>query len=359
MIPAESIQTIQAALPAPERRPGRVKIALAASVAALAGTLLLAASLALTAHVRTRGMLWIETTPPPPAGGALAPQRVRLHLGNSVGALTAYFRRLDYRLIDVRSGADVPRVFASALPRDFDELQSVEQRKSLFLRTVLPLVLRENERLRGERARLLAARARLQAGAALDPDEREWLDDLAQRYGTAPRDWEALLRRVDSIPPSLALAQAATESAWGTSRFVREGNALFGMWTWSEDVPGIVPQERDDDARHRVRAFPTLEESVRAYMRTLNTHRAYREFRDRRAAQRRAHKHLSGLVLASEVSRYSEQREVYTVQLRSLIRGNGLQQLDRTALGGDATDAVVAAAGVLGSPALIAQEPGR
>ena len=158
MIPAESTQTIQAALPAPERRPGRVKTALAAGVAALAGTLLLAASLALTAHVRTRGMLWVETTPPPPVAGAPAPiamtsRRVRLYLGNSVGALAAYFRRLDYRLIDVRSGADVPRVFASALPRDLDELQSVEQRKSLFLRTVLPLVLRENERLRAERAK--------------------------------------------------------------------------------------------------------------------------------------------------------------------------------------------------------------
>ncbi len=364
MIPVESTQIVQAALPALGARPGRVKTALAAGVAALAGALLLAASLAVTAHVRTIGTLWLETPPPPRAEGVLAPlamtpQRVRLYLGNSADALAAYFGRLDYRLPDVRSGAGVPRVFASALPRDFDALQSVDLRKSLFLRTVLPLVLRENERLRGERARLLALRAQLPAGAALEADERAWLDELALRYGTAPRDWETLLRRVDAIPPSLALAQAATESAWGTSRFVREGNALFGMWTWSEETAGLVPQARDDDARHRVRAFATLEESVRAYMLTLNTHWAYREFRERRAALRRAGKRLSGLVLASAVSHYSEQREVYTVQLRSLIRINGLQPLDRTALGGDGTESAAAATGLLGSPALIAQEPGR
>jgi Bax protein len=349
--------------------PRRAGTALAAILALLLGGLLLAGSLRLTQALRTQGMLAVQLGAPHDAelarlpllaAAAGQPRLVTLHLRNSTATLQAVFRGLDYDLAERGAGAEVPRVYVSALPQDFDAPQAAGRRKSLFLRAVLPLVLKENERLARNRARLLAIRARLEAGAAPGPEESEWLGELGARYGVAPGDLAALLRRVDVVPPSLALAQAATESAWGTSRFVREGNALFGMWTWSEEDPGLVPRERDDDARHRVRAFDSLEASVRAYMRTLNTHWAYAEFRDRRAALRRAGRHLSGLALSGGVSRYSERREKYIGELRSLIRNNELQRLDAAALGGGWNASTAAAqTTLLGGPALIAQEPGR
>jgi Bax protein len=338
----------------------------AAAAAVLAGLVLLAAALGVAHALRTQDRLTVEAVVPLGRGGMLPAnerpqQRVVVQLRDSAPVLAAYFGKLDYRLPHVRSGADVPRVYVPTLPKGLEELQPTEARKSLFLRIVLPLVLRENERLLSERRRLLALRRRLAMGERLTPEQGAWLRAETDDYGVSAGDLATLLKRVDVIPPSLALAQAASESAWGTSRFVREGNALFGMWTWSDEVPGIVPRERDEAARHRVRAFESLEQSVHAYVRTLNTHWAYAEFRERRAALRRRGQAVDGLLLAGTVTRYSERREVYTVELRSLIRLNALAPLDRTALGDDWVRSATVAARTagLGNAALIAQEPGR
>jgi Bax protein len=362
--PEANSETTDRAVPPPHRLRGWLRVGAAAGASVLAGLVLLAAALGVGEALREWDTLPVETVVPLGTGAAQAlperPQgRVIVHLRNSADTLAAYFWKLDYRLPQLRTGTDVPRVYVPALPRDLEDMQPTERRKSLFLRIVLPLVLKENERLHEERGRLLAIRDHIRSGAAVTRAEQAWLAQEYEDYDVARGNLTALLRRVDVIPPSLALAQAATESAWGTSRFVRQGNALFGMWTWSEDVPGIVPSARDDDAHHRVRAFETLQESVSAYMYTLNTHWAYREFRERRAAQRRAGKPLNGLALATAVTRYSEQREVYTVKLRSLIRMNELAALDRTALGDDWVRSAAHRSTELGSPALIAQEPGR
>ncbi|HKJ00489.1 MAG TPA: glucosaminidase domain-containing protein [bacterium] len=368
MIPAE--QTPTEAEPKVSMRgllPGWLRIALSASAAVLAGLVLLAASLGLSSALQLRDTLPVETAVPLRADlSATAherPQhRVIVHLRDSSAALAAYFRKLDYGLRQVRQdGAEVPRVYVPVLPKDLQHVQPIERRKSLFVRIVLPLVLKENERLRRDHVRLQKIQTELREGAKLGPEPQAWLERQYEDYNVQTGQFAKLLRRVDTIPPSLALAQAAKESAWGTSRFVREGNALFGMWTWSDDVPGIVPLERDEDARHRVRAFDSLAESVHVYMHMLNTHWAYREFRERRAAMRKAGRPPEGLALASAVSRYSQQRERYTVQLRALIRANDMGALDRTALGDDWLRSAVAAkrTAALGNTAMIAQEPGR
>src|SRR5690606_15396684 len=114
-------------------------------------------------------------------------------------------------------------------------MQDANERKQVFIRMVLPLVLEVNARVEQDRAHLLTLRARTEAGHTLGPREQDWLNRIMRAYEVTDLDWDVLLRRVDTVPPSLAIAQAANESAWGTSRFAQEGNALFGQWVWSDN----------------------------------------------------------------------------------------------------------------------------
>lgn len=362
--PLQSDNTLPHSLSAGRR--ASVTLGLAAFAAVLAGLVLLTAALGLRTSLRTHDTLAVEAILPlhERPGQALQQRtqsRVVVRLRDSAETLAAYFHKLGYRLPRLRSGADVPRVYVSTLPEDLAALRPTVRRKSLFVRIVLPLVLRENERLARQRSALKGLLARRRVGEPLSVSQHAWLDALYADYGVDPGHPAVLLRRVDIVPPSLALAQAATESAWGTSRFVRKGNALFGMWTWTDDTPGMVPQERDEDAHYRVRGFPSLQASVRAYMHTLNTHWAYVAFRARREALRQAGAHVDGLELAHEVSLYSEQREVYTVKLRKVIRVNRFAALDHTVLSQVAAPATasMARAAALTNSALIAQDSGR
>lgn len=315
----------------------RTSAALTAGVALLAGLALVFSARFLRQEVRVQGRLPVEMALPVHAPrnwhetGHATP-RTTVYVRDDARGLAALFDRLGYTLAEVRTGDDVPRVYTTALPPDLERLPGVAERKSLFLRALLPLVLRENERLHTDRKRLLRLRAGEEAGAAPGGDDARWLAEQYAVYGLEPGDMARLVRRLDEVPASLALAQAATESAWGTSRFVQEGNALFGMWTWSPDVPGIVPQERPDDARHRVRAFATLGDSVHAYVHTLNTHWAYADFRRLRETQRKRGRGPNGLALVAGLSRYAETRADYIASLRSLMRANALTRLDRASL---------------------------
>ena len=147
-------------------------------------------------------------------------------------------------------------------------------------------------------------------------------------------DIDELLRRVDVIPVSLAIAQAAEESGWGTSRFAQTGNALFGQWTVASDI-GIVPEDREDGMTHKIKAFDNLAQSVAAYMRNLNTHRAYREFRQKRQGQRQWGEALDGHALASTLLRYSQRGDKYVKSIRTIMNANGLRELDGAHLADD------------------------
>lgn len=167
----------------------------------------------------------------------------------SVADAQALFDDLGYRLARVaKDHMGVPRIYLGAVPRDLADVTDIESRKSIFLRTVLPLVLRVNEEIMAERARVERIEAHRRAGGGIGPEDKAWLADRAAWYKLETVDIPALLERMDILPPSLALAQAAEESGWGTSRFAREGNALFGQWTTDPDVKGLVPLARDDDA---------------------------------------------------------------------------------------------------------------
>ncbi|MCW8914263.1 MAG: glucosaminidase domain-containing protein [Magnetovibrio sp.] len=229
----------------------------------------------------------------------------------------------------------VPRVTWVSLPKNLSAVRETSKRKEIFFKTVLPLVLQVNEQIVEDRGRLWNLHASQLSGAHLDAIDRLWLAVLAEQYGTKRGDIVALLDRHDVVPPSLALAQAATESAWGTSRFVREGNAMFGEWTFKSDHQGIVPAGRETGKTHRVRAFDTLLDSVRSYITNLNKHRAYKEFRKQRTAMRAKGQVVDGMILAGALHRYSERGAAYVSELRSIISGNDLDLLDSAQLSTD------------------------
>lgn len=238
--------------------------------------------------------------------------------------LTASFRAARY---DLRGPGDeameIPRLLLRSLPQDWTTLEDIDRRKTLFVQTVLPMVLEANRAIWRDRRRLRQIRSR----RSLSKEEEAWLADAADRYGTAADDLDGLLMRIDEVPPSLALAQAALESGWGTSRFARQGNALFGQWSWAPGS-GLVPAEREDGATHEVRSFDRLADSVRSYMHSLNTHAAYEQFRTERARFRAATPVVRGAELAPTMLKYSEEREIYVRKLLTVIRANNLERFD-------------------------------
>jgi Bax protein len=207
------------------------------------------------------------------------------------------------------------------------------ERKRIFFKTVLPLVLKANDEILKQRKRLLRIQAENTKISKLRAADRLWLAALSERYGVSRNNLSEMIRRADIIPPSLALAQAAEESGWGTSRFALEGNALFGQWTFDQKG-GLVPKKRDKGKAHRVRAFTSLMDAVRAYVRNLNTHRAYRQFRRERQALRRAGRHLTGSDLTRTLTSYSERGNKYVRTIQLIIDSNQLQNLDKARLGG-------------------------
>ena len=240
---------------------------------------------------------------------------------------------LNFDISDVRTGANsVPRVYLSKLPGGLKSAADVNQRKALFIKTVLPLVLRANEEIQAQRYRLQAIAAGRGNGDTLAGPDKAFLADLFEAYDLLDsNDIDELLRRVDTLPASLALAQAAEESGWGTSRFARQGNAVFGQRTFG-GTRGIVPLRRPDGRRFKVRAFNGLYASVRSYMRNLNTHFAYAPLRRLRARLNARGRMVRGLELANSLQRYSERGGHYVDTIRTIIRVNKLQDFDHARL---------------------------
>lgn len=268
------------------------------------GPRLLAAS-ALGAAMAVVGLAYLSTLPPPVAS--------------------------IYSLGAVRAGeASVPRAFLRAIPDSVVTERVTGERKKMFMRMVLPLILRVNDAIRRDRRRLLIVKATLRSGRRLRARDRDWLAGVARRYGVMATDITTLARRVDVIPTSLALAQAAVESGWGTSRFARQGNALFGLWTW-KDAAGLVPKERAKGTRHAARRYESLLDSVRGYMHTLNTHSAYRELRHLRAQMRAAGQYPDARRLVVGLRRYAQKAD-YVDLIGGVIRRDRLWEFDRASL---------------------------
>jgi Bax protein len=232
------------------------------------------------------------------------------------------FKTTNYNLKDVRQNKLVKPVSLSLLPAEIKNIENSQRKKDLFIQIILPLVIKENNYIRLDRKKLFSILNK----SKNTKDEIRWLNSKFKQYGVVNKDLSTLKVRMDEIPASMAIAQAAKETGWGTSRFAQEGNALFGQWTWSGE--GIKPAGADNDSTHKVMKFKLLQASVKAYQRNLNTHSTYRGFRSARAELRTDGKKLDSLILTEHLDRYAETGKKYVKALQQIIRQNKLTDFD-------------------------------
>ena len=232
------------------------------------------------------------------------------------------FKDVDYDLSKVRNQKLVKPIYFTQFPRDLDDLQSVQLKKETFIKIVLPLVVAENEKILDDREKLKD----LSQKKYTSDLEKQWLRQKLLEYKVKKGDLNELIVRMDAIPVSIALAQAAKESGWGTSRFALEGNAIFGQWTW--DGQGIAPLKRDGDKNHKILKFPILRASVKAYKNNLNTHKSYSKFREKRKQLRNKNKKITGLALTDTLKNYAQTGSEYTKILNQIITQNRLTDFE-------------------------------
>ena len=240
----------------------------------------------------------------------------------SAATLEQLFKDTKYNLKDIRKNKLVKPISVDLLPKEIKLIESTKKRKELFIKIVLPLILEENTIIKLDRKRLFVILNKNNNSKS----ERDWLNKKFKQYGVVNRDLTTLKIRMDEIPVSLAIAQAAKETGWGTSRFALEGNALFGQWTWTGD--GIKPAYSDSDSSHKVMKFKILQSSVRAYQRNLNTHSSYKNFREARAIQRDINGKLNSIELVKYLDKYAQTGKEYTDVLTKIILQNSLVDFD-------------------------------
>ena len=240
----------------------------------------------------------------------------------SASTIDQLFKDENYNLKDIRKNKLVKPINIDLLPAEIKSIENTRARKELFIQIILPLILEENKKIRLERKTLFSILNKNNNSE----EEKNWLKSKFKQYGVTNRDLATLKIRMDEVPVSLAIAQAAKETGWGTSRFAQEGNALFGQWTYSGD--GIKPAGSDSGDTHKVMKFKILKASVRAYQRNLNTHKSYREFRKVRAIQRDVFGKLNSIELVNYLDKYAETGKEYIKILKKIIEQNKLKDFD-------------------------------
>lgn len=282
----------------------------------------------LLVYILVLGIALIGTVEP-----SLAQDTIKMKSFESVDQLSNFYQQTGYSTDDILEGE---YVLVDELPDDFADVKSIERRKKLFVRVILPLVYLENSRIKKEREIVrdyFETRKDSDRTAETKEVKTRGIKDVFQRYEinldrlnpkTIETIEDTVFRRVSTVPPSLVTAQAVVESGWGTSRFTLKGNNLFGQRTYGDNPEGLNPKGIDKPVDFRVKVFPNLLESVRSYMLNLNTHWAYREFR-----KLREEKASRGLKLIGGLEKYSERRGNYLETLRTLIQSNDFTKYDR------------------------------
>jgi Bax protein len=235
------------------------------------------------------------------------------------------FEDLEYDLDNVRSKKLVKPIYFTRLPKDLDKIRSNKRKKETFLQILLPLVVAENTRIKQDRVYLFKILKENQ-----NEKNKKWIKKKYKEYRVSNSNINELIEKIDIIPTSIALAQAAKESGWGTSRFALEGNAIFGQWTWNG--VGMAPLDKDENENHKILKFPLLRASVKAYITNLNTHAGYKSFRKKRSELRTDNKKLSGLDLIHELENYAQTGKEYTKVLEQIIKQNDLDEFETVAI---------------------------
>ena len=240
----------------------------------------------------------------------------------SASTIEELFKSTDYNLEDVRKNKLVKPIVLTLLPEEIKQIENIKKRKNLFIQIILPLIIKENNNIKLDRNKLFSILNKSKNTIS----EKNWLDAKFKQYGVQNKDLSTLKVRMDEIPVSMAIAQAAKETGWGTSRFAQEGNALFGQWTWSGE--GIKPAGADDNSTHKVMKFKVLQASVKAYQRNLNTHSTYKDFRSARAELRDKGQKLDSTILSEYLDKYAETGKEYVKILQQIIKQNNLTDFD-------------------------------
>ena len=240
--------------------------------------------------------------------------------------IDSLFKEVNYNLEDVRDTKLVKPVDIGLLPNEIKNIENTKKRKDMFIKIVLPLIVKENNKIRIDRKRLFII---LNKNSNTEI-EKKWLEKKYKQYGVRKNDLSTLKIRMDEVPVSLAIAQAAKETGWGTSRFALKGNALFGQWTWSGE--GLKPKNADEGKDHKVMKFHSLQLSVRAYLRNLNTHSTYKNLRKARTELRNQNKPLDSLILSKHLDKYAETGSQYIEVLQKIIEQNNLKDFDEARL---------------------------
>ncbi len=236
------------------------------------------------------------------------------------------FEDVNYDLNKVRKDKKVKPIYFTQFPRDLDELQSVKLKKETFIKIVLPLIVAENEKILEDRVKL----KKIVTKKMTTDNEKQWLRQKLLEYKVKNGKVDDLEKKMDIIPTSLALAQAAKESGWGTSRFALEGNAMFGQWTWTGN--GIEPLFKDKSKTHKILKFPILRASVKSYINNLNTHKSYRKLREKRFVLRNKNRRIEGLELTETLDNYAETGKEYTKIIAQIIKENRLTDFEPVTL---------------------------
>ena len=220
----------------------------------------------------------------------------------------------------------VKPIYFTQFPKDLDEIKDTKLKKDTFIKIVLPLVVAENEKILDDRFKLKKILSRKNN----TDKEKLWLRQKLREYKVKKSDMKELEKRMDIIPVSVALAQAAKESGWGTSRFALEGNAIFGQWTWTGQ--GIEPLDKGKNENHKILRCPILRASVKAYKNNLNTHKGYSRFREKRENLRKKNRPVTGLELISSLDKYAQTGIEYVRTLEKIIKQNKLNEYETVKL---------------------------
>ena len=241
------------------------------------------------------------------------------------------FKKYEFSVDSFLNDESANLIIFSSLPDDFMEIKSVNERKKLFINTLLPIIYSENLKILEDRKKILDWWNESQGENFSRDFWPSWLFELSEKYETSDSNLGNLLMKVDVIPISMALAQAAIESGWGTSRYLREGNAIYGQYTFEKDR-GIRPERRESNEKFFIKKFRNLSESTRSYFKNINTHRAYDDFREERKKLRMNGVKLSGVKLVKFLTSYSERRDEYVKDVENIIQSNNFMKFDNSYL---------------------------
>lgn len=229
---------------------------------------------------------------------------------------------------------EIPPVKIAEFPDNMAQINSIAKRKEIFFNIVAIGAYHANKRILEQRGKITQLANQYYVFGHLGAGSKRWLKEKFATYNVEQTDdWlnsiKKLKKRIDIIPLSIILAQAASESGWGTSRFATQANNIFGEWTFDPDEPGIVPKRRPADASYKIRKFSSIEAAINSYLLNLNTHFAYSKLREIRFELRRQGKKLDPLQLSAGLIKYSEKRGEYVEQINNIIKYNDLEEFDK------------------------------